>query len=863
MRTILLNESLVGNVLENDYLIQEYLGAGGYGAAYKAQQISLGREVCIKFMSLSSLSDADSIKRFKREARVLARLRHKNIVECFSFGLFERVYPFLVMQLAPGRSLREILSERKLDWLEACRIILQVCEGTQHAHDAGFIHRDLKPENIMVETLEGREFVRIIDFGLVGKTDAIAGIDTLTTPGTVMGTPYYMAPEAFSNIDVSTRTDLYAIGCILYECLSGQMPFAAENQVAIMRKHMTQTLPELPTGVAPDSVRETLDSIILTATESDPSKRIGSCREFGDLLADLIGVSSGAGSVNREKLSVRTAADEPSLTSSKKSTVLIAISLVSLLAVAFAIYLFPTRQFTRSRASNSVMQNSDQIVRQMNELNSALQATPSASEAKVKEMLSALESFMHNYASPPAFATDSSLEASQRKLCATFGRFVSSCAKTSSPRVSERLVGDYADLLACCGFYANALNVVKPEFSCASASSMQPVARGNRLDLKNYQEYLASQFDNTKAISQEKFLLRMRPLGPRLTLFDDSLPFRKLIIMRKSVYIKDPWKPSLCEIGLSVNSLGNIPVAHLLCDIAEINHYEPMSNKEETKKLLLKAVDTGPLYENMVPFVASTLYSLGEMQQADKLFAAATSKAARRHQSRSWCLLTATYAEMLAQQLELARSIKLTDEMLRSPQWAETLMLYQKLTKEDNIGTIQAAVKTAEALVAQARLYKSRGDLPSARERMGKAGSILLAGERRCSTVVAGILSYLEFAQNLEDTDPVTCALAQRIIDGSSSCSNKAMRALVSLRYAKTLLGDKKVEQAKSYCALGVALLSKHVEETGFVRPVEGKVQISLTLNSLRKYGLTEECNTVVPLLSKRKSDTALPETNQ
>ncbi|MBY0550545.1 MAG: serine/threonine protein kinase [Candidatus Obscuribacterales bacterium] len=176
MRKIQFDESLAGTVVEDDFTISRFLGAGAMGSTYKARQHSLGRDVCLKFLALSSLSEAENVRRFKREARILARLKHRSIVECYSFGIFERIYPFLVMELVEGRSLRSILEDGPLDWRRSCNIVLQACEALRYAHEEGFVHRDVKPDNIMLCGDSGSEVVKLIDFGLAGKL--------VSTPGT-------------------------------------------------------------------------------------------------------------------------------------------------------------------------------------------------------------------------------------------------------------------------------------------------------------------------------------------------------------------------------------------------------------------------------------------------------------------------------------------------------------------------------------------------------------------------------------------------------------------------------------------------------------------------------------------------------
>lgn len=286
MRRIQLDGSLIGTVVEGDFTIVEFLGAGAMGATYRARQMSLAREVCIKFLSVSFLSDAESVRRFKREARVLARLKHKNIVECYSFGVLERVYPYLVLELIEGESLRSVLANGAIDWTRSCSIVAQTADALQYAHAHGIIHRDVKPDNIMLCRQDSSDFVKLIDFGLAGKVGSVAGVDTLTAPGTTLGTPNYMAPEAFTGLS-GTSADIYALGCVLHECLSAAVPFGADNTVAVMRGQLADFLPPLPATVKPDEVRGALDRIIRRATEKSSSDRYASCGQLGQVLRHI------------------------------------------------------------------------------------------------------------------------------------------------------------------------------------------------------------------------------------------------------------------------------------------------------------------------------------------------------------------------------------------------------------------------------------------------------------------------------------------------------------------------------------------------------------------------------------------------
>jgi serine/threonine protein kinase len=284
MSRLTLDHSLIGEVINDEYVIEELLGAGGMGTAYGAIHRLLQRKVCIKFLEVSALSEAKNIRRFRREAKVLGRLSHPNIVTCYSFGVYKNVYPYLVMELLEGQSLRQALSSGPMEPIRACRIVEQICKGLQFAHNAGFAHRDVKPDNVMLQGTGDSEIAKLVDFGLVGKNTKDVVLDTITVTGQVVGTPLYMAPEAFSGTGEGKSLDIYATGCVLYECLAGVVPFQADSLGTIMRQHAQDDVPPLPRTVVRDSIRKLLDSVIKRATEKVPSKRFKECSELQKLL---------------------------------------------------------------------------------------------------------------------------------------------------------------------------------------------------------------------------------------------------------------------------------------------------------------------------------------------------------------------------------------------------------------------------------------------------------------------------------------------------------------------------------------------------------------------------------------------------
>lgn len=286
-QAVKLDEQLVGRTVDG-ILITGFIGAGGMGVAFRGVQKDLKREVCIKFMKQEHLSDKESVYRFRREARALARLRHKHIVSCYSVGVLDRVYPYIVTEFVTGKSLRQVLEDGPLELERAIRIVKEVCEALSYIHSHGLIHRDVKPENIMLTNSDEQETVKLLDFGLVGKTSTSTLEGTLTDPRSLIGTVNYMPPEAFMGKGAERGQDVYAVGCVLHELLTGSIPFLADNPIAVMHRHFNEQLPPLPAKFKHPGVRNVLDAIVEKATAVDPNERFGSCAEISELLNLLL-----------------------------------------------------------------------------------------------------------------------------------------------------------------------------------------------------------------------------------------------------------------------------------------------------------------------------------------------------------------------------------------------------------------------------------------------------------------------------------------------------------------------------------------------------------------------------------------------
>ncbi len=279
----LVMSSLVGRVIDGRYRIDALLGSGGMGSVYRATQLNLDRTVAIKIIS-AGLADPAAFERFKREALVVARLRHPNIVSVFDFGAATDLGAYIVMEYLPGTSLnRELKRRGPLPVDEAIEIISQVCNAVTEAHASGVVHRDLKPHNIVLEATREGVRVKVLDFGIAKLWDD-TGTDgaSLTKTGAFLGTPSYMAPEQWSGEAADARLDVYALGCVFYELLTGKPPFVSSNSVKLLRMHTEQT--PVPPSTHRHEIDAHVDAAVLRALAKLPDDRFQSPADFAEAL---------------------------------------------------------------------------------------------------------------------------------------------------------------------------------------------------------------------------------------------------------------------------------------------------------------------------------------------------------------------------------------------------------------------------------------------------------------------------------------------------------------------------------------------------------------------------------------------------
>jgi serine/threonine protein kinase len=257
-----------GSVVDGRYRVLRRLGSGGMADVWLAEDTHLQRHVALKVLHRRFAQDQEFVQRFQREAESAARLQHPNIVSVFDRGQFEGTY-YIAMQYVDGPTLKQLI-DRGLAPEQAVAEIRQVLEAARFAHRNGVVHRDLKPQNVIVDG-EGKAVVT--DFGI-----ARAGVSEITQTGSVMGTPHYLSPEQAQGFDVTAVSDLYSIGVMLYEALTGRVPFEADSAVAVAMKQVSQT-PLRPSSINP-RVSPALDAAVMRALAKDPGERFQSADAF-------------------------------------------------------------------------------------------------------------------------------------------------------------------------------------------------------------------------------------------------------------------------------------------------------------------------------------------------------------------------------------------------------------------------------------------------------------------------------------------------------------------------------------------------------------------------------------------------------
>ncbi len=278
--------TLVGLVFDHRYEVQQKIGVGGMADVYRGKDTLLGRPVAIKILHQNFGSDQDFVARFKREAQAAGKLNHPNVVSMYDVG-FDQGFHYIIMEYVSGCTLKEYIQHHgaQVTVQEAVKITVAIAEGLEHAHMMGIVHCDVKPHNILI-TDSGR--VKVTDFGIAR---AINSATTMMYTNSVMGSAHYISPEQASGKSINVSTDIYSLGVVLYELLTGEVPFRGETPVSVALQHVKDPVvaPRIKNAMIPPQ----LEQVVLMALEKEPGKRFGSISEMIQALRMSLGYRGG------------------------------------------------------------------------------------------------------------------------------------------------------------------------------------------------------------------------------------------------------------------------------------------------------------------------------------------------------------------------------------------------------------------------------------------------------------------------------------------------------------------------------------------------------------------------------------------
>ncbi|WP_095984364.1 serine/threonine-protein kinase [Cystobacter fuscus] len=273
-------------VLAGEYVLKAVLASGGHGAVYEAEHRILGRRAAVKVLHPHLTDQGEMLQRFVREARVVNQIRHPHIVDVYDFGMLPDGSPYYVMELLPGRTLSQLLHERgRLSPERALAFLEPVCEALEAAHRAGVVHRDLKASNVAVVSEGEPPVVKLLDFGIAKFIHPEPGQEGLTIAGQRLGTSQAMAPEQFRSGSIGPTTDVYALGVLLYQMLTGHYPFQSDDRLEVERMHL-EAPPPRPSTEAP--VPPAVDAVVLRCLEKEAEHRYPDVDSFRTALREAV-----------------------------------------------------------------------------------------------------------------------------------------------------------------------------------------------------------------------------------------------------------------------------------------------------------------------------------------------------------------------------------------------------------------------------------------------------------------------------------------------------------------------------------------------------------------------------------------------
>jgi serine/threonine-protein kinase len=274
-----MTDELMGARLADKYLIEEHLGSGGMCDVYRARHVGMDKPVAVKVLKSQLASDPQIAKRFEQEARAASRIHHPHAINVTDYGIDSGKTPFIVMELVKGETLGQALRSTGAFSVErAANILRMICGALEAAHTVGVIHRDIKPENIILAEYDGSDWVEVVDFGVAKILEDVNRRGALTGANIIVGTPRYMSPEQCEEKPVDARSDIYSVGVVLYEMLSGEAPFEGDSSTRLLMAHAAT--PPAPLREKRPDLSAEVEAVVMKALEKDPALRPQSAGEF-------------------------------------------------------------------------------------------------------------------------------------------------------------------------------------------------------------------------------------------------------------------------------------------------------------------------------------------------------------------------------------------------------------------------------------------------------------------------------------------------------------------------------------------------------------------------------------------------------